>query len=185
MLYLTSEAMTNRANNSKNKQHSFDVCPVCGSLSVGSLGDHLKASHSRGEFNNAVLQAKQRGISDPRIGEIFNITYKQLERIITEKYGINISSLKKPKKPTHWEPKEFSVESTTIWSFPKRGSWATHNSRYRGNWAPYIPRNVILKYSKPGDTVLDYFVGGGTTAIEAKLLGRRCIAKDINSAAIE
>jgi len=43
---------------------------------------------------------------------------------------------------------------------------------------------AILKYSKPGDVVLDYFVGGGTTAIEAKLLGRRCIARDINPGAI-
>jgi len=32
--------------------------------------------------------------------------------------------------------------------------------------------------------VLDYFVGGGTTAVEAKLLGRRCIARDINPACI-
>ena len=32
--------------------------------------------------------------------------------------------------------------------------------------------------------VLDYFVGSGTTAVETKLLGRRCIAKDINPAAI-
>jgi len=43
---------------------------------------------------------------------------------------------------------------------------------------------VILKYSKPGDVILDYFVGGGTTAVEAKLLGRKCIAKDINPACI-
>lgn len=43
---------------------------------------------------------------------------------------------------------------------------------------------MILKYSKPGDVVLDYFVGGGTTVVEAKLLGRRCIAKDINPACI-
>jgi len=67
----------------------------------------------------------------------------------------------------------------------KRGDWATHSGKYRGNWSPYIPRNVILKYSEPGNTVLDYFVGSGTTAVEAKLLGRRCIAKDINPACIE
>jgi len=71
-----------------------------------------------------------------------------------------------------------------FWSFKQRGNWATHEGRYRGNWSPYIPRNVILKYSKHGDVVLDYFVGGGTAAAEAKLLGRRCIARDINSAAI-
>jgi len=42
-----------------------------------------------------------------------------------------------------------------------------------------------MKYSRPGDTVLDYFVGGGTTAIEAKLLSRKCVGLDINAAAVE
>ncbi|HCC69288.1 MAG TPA: hypothetical protein DEP99_05315, partial [Nitrospiraceae bacterium] len=60
-----------------------------------------------------------------------------------------------------------------------------HSGEYRGNWSPYIPRNVILKYSKAGELVLDYFCGAGTTAVEAKLLGRRCTAFDIHDKAIE
>lgn len=44
---------------------------------------------------------------------------------------------------------------------------------------------MILKYSKPGELVLDYFSGAGTTAVECKLLGRKCIAFDINDKAIE
>src|SRR5271167_2871719 len=84
-----------------------------------------------------------------------------------------------------WRPDAFQLESTTLWSFPERGIWATHEGSYRGNWSPYIPRNLILRYTKPGDLVLDPFVGGGTTAIEAKLLGRQCIALDINEAALQ
>ena len=72
------------------------------------------------------------------------------------------------------------VESTTVWSFPDRGKWATHNGKYRGNWAPQIARNIILLYSKEGDVVLDPMVGSGTTMIEAKLLGRKGIAFDIH-----
>ena len=84
------------------------------------------------------------------------------------------------------QPKNFKPETTTVWSFPDRGSWATHylNAKYRGNWAPEVPRNLILKYTQPGDTVLDQMVGSGTTAIECKLLGRNCIAVDINPDAI-
>ncbi|MGC8576296.1 MAG: TRM11 family SAM-dependent methyltransferase [Caldisericum sp.] len=82
-------------------------------------------------------------------------------------------------------PKDFKEEQTTVWSFKQRGNWATHSGEYRGNWSPYIPRNVILKYSKTGELVLDYFCGAGTTAVECKLLGRRCIALDINDKAIE
>jgi len=81
-------------------------------------------------------------------------------------------------------PEGFALEATTVWSFPERGAWATHDGGYRGNWSPYVPRNLILRYSGPGDLVVDPFVGGGATAIEAKLLGRRCLALDLNPAAL-
>lgn len=84
-----------------------------------------------------------------------------------------------------WEPTDFDMEATTIWSFPRRGDWATHNSKYRGNWTPYIPRNIILRYSEIGDSVLDQFLGSGTTLVEAKLLNRRGIGIDINNKALE
>jgi DNA modification methylase len=84
-----------------------------------------------------------------------------------------------------WEPEYFELEMNTVWSFPDRGKWATHDAKYRGNWSPYIPRNLILRYSAPGDFVLDQFAGGGTTLIEAKLLGRDILGVDINPAALE
>nr|MDO8079356.1 DNA methyltransferase [Candidatus Freyarchaeota archaeon] len=160
-------------------------CPKCKATVDENLGEHIKKAHSEEEFKKAVLKAKKSGMPDPEIGELYGINFKQLEKIITEAYGINISALKKPKKIKYWEPKNYREETTTVWSFKQRGNWATHDGRYRGNWSPYIPRNVILKYTKLGDTVLDYFVGGGTTAVEAKLLGRKCIARDINPAAID
>lgn len=84
------------------------------------------------------------------------------------------------KKIKQWEPEEFELELNTVWSFPNRGKWATHDAKYRGNWSPYIPRNLLLRYSNEGDLVLDQFIGGGTTLIEAKLLNRNIIGVDIN-----
>ena len=83
------------------------------------------------------------------------------------------------------QPEDFELETNTVWAFPDRGKWATHDAKYRGNWSPYIPRNVILRYSQEGDTVLDPFVGGGTTAVEAKLTHRNFIGFDINPVAVE
>ena len=81
-------------------------------------------------------------------------------------------------------PGELTDISATVWSFPERGSWATHRGDYRGNWAPQIPRALILRYTNPGETVLDPMVGSGTTCIEALLLNRNCIAVDINYNAV-
>lgn len=88
------------------------------------------------------------------------------------------------KKITTWEPENFELEMTTHWSFPKRGDWATHDAKWRGNWSPYIPRNILLRYSKEGDLVLDQFAGGGTTLVEAKLLNRNIIGVDVNDSAL-
>lgn len=91
----------------------------------------------------------------------------------------NVKTIKK------WEPEDFELEMTTHWSFPKRGDWATHDAKWRGNWSPYIPRNLLLRYSQEGDLVLDQFAGGGTTLVEAKLLNRNIIGVDINDVALE
>ena len=83
-----------------------------------------------------------------------------------------------------WEPSNFSLEANSVWSFPERGDWATHDYEYRGNWSPYVPRNIILRYSSENDWVLDQFVGGGTTLVEAKLLHRNSIGIDVNESAL-
>ncbi len=85
---------------------------------------------------------------------------------------------------SEYEPKEFKLETTTVWSFPERGEWATHKGNYRANWSPYIPRNLILRYTKENDLVLDQMVGSGTTLVECKLLNRKGIGVDINPDAI-
>ncbi|MEM1612303.1 MAG: site-specific DNA-methyltransferase [Desulfurococcaceae archaeon] len=79
---------------------------------------------------------------------------------------------------------ELTDISTTVWSFPARGSWATHRGDYRGNWAPQIPRALIEMYTEPGDLVLDPMIGSGTTCVEARLLGRNCIGVDVNYNAV-
>jgi DNA modification methylase len=83
------------------------------------------------------------------------------------------------------KPDESEVQTTTVWSFPVRGTWATHNNKYRGNFAPQIARNIIKRYSQSGEVVLDPMAGGGTTLIEARLLGRKFIGADINLTAVK
>ena len=113
--------------------------------------------------------------------EITDEDYKEFTKTHNE---ITIENVKvkigQPKKIAEYQPKNFELEKTNIWSFPERGTWATHQGNFRGNWPPQMARNLILRYSKPGETVLDQMCGSGTTLIECKLLGRNAIGVDIN-----
>jgi len=60
----------------------------------------------------------------------------------------------------------------------------THNFyKYPARFSPMFVKSVIEIFSKPGDLVLDPFVGGGTTLVEASILGRQSIGVDISSLA--
>lgn len=52
--------------------------------------------------------------------------------------------------------------------------------RYPARFSPALARAAILAFTKPGDTVFDPFMGGGTTLVEASTLGRRGVGTDIN-----
>ncbi|MEO0080017.1 MAG: DNA methyltransferase [candidate division WOR-3 bacterium] len=169
----------------RDAQTAWLFCPVCGVAAPNGLGEHIKLTHGPAVFKNCVFEAKRSGLSDKEIGKRFGVSLRRLEAIVTEYHGANLSSFVQARPIRSWRPVDDALETTTVWSFKQRGSWATHNGRYRGNWSPYIPRNIIRRYSRPGEVVLDYFCGAGTTAVEAKLLGRRCFASDINPNAIE
>ncbi len=81
-------------------------------------------------------------------------------------------------------PSDYVPEVYNVWSFPGRGDWATHVGNYRGNWSPYIPRNLLLRYSEQGDLVLDQMMGSGTALVECKLLNRNAIGVDVNPSAV-
>lgn len=161
------------------------LCPFCNTEIESSLVRHIKTKHGEEKLKKTILLEKSKGVTDARIGKKFGISFSYLEKVITLEYGRNVSIIAPKKRITQWEPKKFQPERTTVWSFKSRGKWATHDGRYRGNWSPYIPRNLILRYSQLYDLILDYFSGGGTTAVEAKLLSRNCIARDINPDALK
>lgn len=102
---------------------------------------------------------------------------KKNKEIFIEDVRIKVGEKFEIKK---YHPEKFELEKTNVWSFPERGDWATHRGDFRGNWPPQLVRNIILRYSKPRETVLDQMCGSGTTLIECKLLGRNAIGVDIN-----
>src|SRR5580658_10223726 len=74
-----------------------------------------------------------------------------------------------------------SQEFTTVWSFEQTDQ---EPIRYLGRCIPEIPRYCINRFSKPGDLVLDAFMGSGTAVAESIRLGRNVIGIDPAAGAI-
>jgi DNA modification methylase len=55
---------------------------------------------------------------------------------------------------------------------------------YAGRFHPALPRTVLAATVRPGQVVLDPFMGGGTTLVEALLQGRAAWGNDLNPVAV-
>ena len=77
--------------------------------------------------------------------------------------------------------KDYSDISTdSLWIINKRDSSGNHKGDYHGNFVPQIPNQLLKRYTKKRDWVLDAFLGSVTTLIECQKLGRNGIGIDID-----
>ena len=72
------------------------------------------------------------------------------------------------------------IITDSLWVLDKRDTSGAHLGWYWGNFIPQIPHQMMLRYTKKGDWVLDSFVGSGTTLIECRRLGRNGIGVELN-----
>ena len=79
--------------------------------------------------------------------------------------------------------REAALDTTSISLGGRRTASVHEFYRYPARFSPRLAAACMEHFTRPGDTVLDPFGGGGTSAVEAQLLGRHCISADINGLA--
>jgi 16S rRNA G966 N2-methylase RsmD len=172
------------------------VTCFCGKEVLQSIVPHLKKDHIDlwDRWKKIFVVLVDLGYSWKQIMRLFStgdgrllFSWTVIEKTIREE--VEAGEIQYSPKPIsgikRWEPTNFIREKTTVWDFPQRGNWAVHSGRYRGNWPPQIPRNLIAKYTNEEDLIIDAFAGGGTTLIEAWLMSRKSVGLDISKLAIQ
>lgn len=86
------------------------------------------------------------------------------------------------------EQKEHSAMTKEEWNIYFSGHWNFAGARQDGHIAMFpeeLPRRLIKMFAFQGDTVLDPFMGSGTTNLAARNLGRHSVGYEINPEFIE
>ncbi len=82
------------------------------------------------------------------------------------------------------EQKELSIMTKDDWNTYFSGHWYFAGAKQDGHIAMFpeeLPARLIKMFSFSGETVLDPFLGSGTTALAARNLGRSSVGYEINS----
>jgi 16S rRNA G966 N2-methylase RsmD len=73
----------------------------------------------------------------------------------------------------------------SLWLLGPRDKTGPHVGDYWGNFIPQIPYQVLTRFTKRGEVVVDLFSGMGTTLIECKRLGRAGLGVEIDPGVAE
>ena len=144
-----------------------------GLLNIDKNGDTI---HFNQEFLLKELEQIIEAQTKERAVYYLNRLIKGITEIKTGK--INDINLNRWKEYTE-------IITDSLWILDKRDNSGAHLGWYWGNFVPQIPRQLMLRYTKKGDWVLDPFVGSGTTLIECRKLGRNGIGIELQKDVIE
>jgi hypothetical protein len=153
---------------------------------VAALRQQLVAGELRADTGNGVtvgqtyLQGELDQITAAHTLERARYYVERLLRALTEERTGAINDI----NLNRW--KEYDdLLTDSLWHIARRDDSGAHHAGYWGNFVPQIPNQMMRRYTKRGEWVLDAFAGSGTTLIEGRRLGRNVLGVELQPLLVE
>ncbi|MGD1044088.1 MAG: DNA methyltransferase [Bacteroidota bacterium] len=146
------EKLSNDEHGIQNKASKGKTIKVGSKYLLGELDQILNARTI--ERTKYYIQRLVRALSESKTGKINDLNlhrWKEYDDIFTD----------------------------SLWVLEKRDTSGVHSGGYWGNFIPQIPNQLLRRYTKKGEWVLDAFLGSGTTLIESKRLDRNGVGVEL------
>ena len=135
----------------------------------------IKSGNDIFEYSQKLMEIELEQILNTLTIERTKYYIKRLIKSFSEKKVGKVNDL----NLNRWKEYE-DIITDSLWIFEKRDSSGTHKADYWGNFIPQIPNQLLRRFTKKGDFVLDPFLGSGTTLIECRRLGRNAVGVELN-----
>ncbi len=143
-------ASSSRRDKSRAKEHGFEVSK---SFLLGELEQIQQAQTlERAHYYMSRLHKALTSVKTAKANDLNLRRWKQYTEVLTD----------------------------SLWILPRRDASGDHSAWYWGNFIPQIPYQLMRRYTKMGEWVLDPFVGSGTTLLECQRLERNGLGIELN-----
>ena len=146
---------------------------VEGLLNIATNGDTV-------QINQKYLFGELRQIVETQTLDRSKYYLRRLVKAIAEQKTNKINDL----NLNRWKEHE-DIITDSLWVLNKRDNSGVHRADYWGNFIPQIPNQIMKRYTKKSEWVLDTFAGCGTTLIEAQRLGRNSLGIELQPKVVE
>lgn len=138
-----------------------------------NVSDSIKTGNGI-NISSAYLQKEIAQINKTQTIERTKYYLNRLIKSLTQVKTVKINDL----NLNRW--KEYDdIITDSLWVIKKRDTSGSHSAGYWGNFIPQIPNQLIRRYTKKNEWVLDPFLGSGTTLIESQRLERNGIGVEL------